>query len=387
MEQVVEAHYSEYEEKPDIVVKAPGRFHLLGEHTWYFKDKTLSMAVDIPVYIAASVRKDSSLRFYYPQIDDKRRSNVTTCKFKKEDRWANVLKAIIVGFAECGFDCKGLNITLWTDVPPNSGFGITTAIKVATALIVKNLFHPNCGENIILQAIERGNKYFLGVGNYIADIYTCLFGKENSFVLTDHLKNTRTVIPFPFEDCKILLTDAKVPRISVWNEDTVFNAENFLLMAELKRQKNGYWIYEESPAEVNDVLSVVSEEVRRRLICLIKEHKRVLDAVNGIETNNFTKFARAINNSHDEMRELYNISCPEIDWLVKRVLELDSSVKQGITSSCSRITGKGFGRCTYTILKSCDIDKYIQKLGEYERIFGFRPNYYEVKPSDGAKIL
>ena len=387
MEQVVEAHFQEYSEKPDIVVMAPGRFHLIGEHTWYFKDKTLSMAVNIPVYIAASVRNDSSLRFYYPQIDDKRKSNVTTCKFKKEDRWANVLKAIIVGFSESGFVPKGLNITLWTDVPPNSGFGITTAIKVATALVVKNLFFPTCGDNIVLQAIERGNKYFLNVGNYIADIYTCLFAEENSFLLSDHLKNTHTAIPFSFDDFKILLTDAKVPRISMWSEDSVFTAENFLLMAELKRQKNGYWIYEESSTEVTDVLSVVPENFRRKLSCLIKEHKRVLDAVNAIQTNNFSKFARVVNDSHDDMRDLYDISCPEIDWLVKRVLELDSSAKQGILTSCSRITGKGFGRCTYTILKSCDINKYTQKLGEYERIFGFKPTYYEVKPSEGAKVL
>ena len=65
MEQVVNAHIQEYSEKPDALVMAPGRFHLIGEHTWYFKDKTLSMAVDIPVYIAASVRKDSSLRFSF----------------------------------------------------------------------------------------------------------------------------------------------------------------------------------------------------------------------------------------------------------------------------------------------------------------------------------
>ena len=85
MEQVINAHFEEYSEKPSIIVKAPGRFHLLGEHTWYFKDKTLSMAVDIPVYIAASVRNDSSLKFFYSQINDRRRSNITTCKFKKAE--------------------------------------------------------------------------------------------------------------------------------------------------------------------------------------------------------------------------------------------------------------------------------------------------------------
>ena len=387
MEQVVNAHIQEYSEKPDALVMAPGRFHLIGEHTWYFKDKTLSMAVDIPVYIAASVRKDSSLRFYFPQINDKRKSNITNCKFKKEDKWANILKAVIVGFAECGYSCKGLNITLWTDLQPNSGFGITTAIKVATALLVKALFHPKCSESVLLQAIERGNKYFLKVGNYFSDIYTCLFAEENSCLLTDHLKNSHTAIPFDFPDYKILLTDAKVPRISVWSEETVRTAENFLLMAELKRQKNGYWIYEESATEINDVFSVVNEDTRRRLSCLIKEHKLVMEAVHGLQTSNISQFAKAVNKSHEGMRDLYMISCPEIDWLVKRVLEQDSTLKDGVQTACSRITGKGFGRCTYTILKSCDIDNYIQKLSEYEKIFGFRPNYYEVKPSGGAKIL
>lgn len=387
MEQVINAHFEEYSEKPSIIVKAPGRFHLLGEHTWYFKDKTLSMAVDIPVYIAASVRNDSSLKFFYSQINDRRRSNITTCKFKKEDKWSNLLKAVIVGFSESGFECKGLNITLWTEMPPNRGFGISTAIKVATALLIKNLFHPTCSEKVVLQAIERGNKFFLHEENYLADIYSCLFSKENSFVLTDYVKNTHTTIPFQFEDTKILLTESKVPQIPVWNEDSVFTAENFLLMAELKRQKNGYWIYEESTTEINDVLYVVSEDVRRKLICLIKEHKRVLDAVNAIQNNNFSKFARIINNSHEDMRELYDISCPEIDWLVKRVLELDITAKQGFSSTCSRITGKGIGHCTFSFLKSCDIDIYIQKLGEYERIFGFKPTYYEVKPCEGAKVL
>ena len=361
MEQVVQAHIQEYSEKPDVVVMAPGRFHLIGEHTWYFKDKTLSMAADIPVYIAASVRGDSSLKFYYPQINDKRKANVTPC--------------------------KGLNITLWTDVPPNSGFGITTAIKVATALMIKALFYPNCTDNVLLQAIERGNKFFLKVGNYLADIYTCLFAEEKSCLLTDHLKNTHTPIPFNFPDYTILLTDAKVPQISVWSEETVRTAENFLLMAELKRQKNGYWIYEESPTEINDVFSVVTEDTRRRLSCLIKEHKLIMEAVAGLKSSNIQQFARAVNKSHEGMRDLYNISCPEIDWLTKRVLELDSSLKEGITGACSRITGKGFGRCTYTILKTCDIDKYMRKLGEYEKIFGFKPSYYEVKPSGGAKIL
>jgi len=387
MEQVVQAHIQEYSEKPDVVITAPGRFHLIGEHTWFFKDKTLSMAIDIPVYIAASVRNDASLRFFYFQKGDRKKSNVTTCKYRKEDKWSNIIKAIIAGFTECGFPCKGLNITLWTDIQPNKGLGNTTAIKVATALMIKSLFYPKCSETTLLQAIERGNKYFLGVENYIADIYTCLFSEKNSCLLTDHRRNTHTSIPFNFSDYTILLTDAKVSYDSVWEQEQIQQEELFLLMAELKRKKNDDWVYEDSITEINDVFSELTEETRKHLLCLIQEHKLLLEAVNGLRTSNIAQFARAVNKSHEGLRDLYNVSCPEVDWLVKRVLEQDSTIKQGLPTACSRITGKGFGQCTYTILKTCDIDKYIQKLSEYEKIFGFKPTYYVVKPSDGAKIL
>ena len=113
MEQVVEAHISEYETRPDIIVSAPGRFHLTGDHSWYFKDKTLSMAVDLPVYFAVSVRSDTSLRFYFPQLKERKRANLFTLKYRKEDRWANFIKAIIYAFAECGFSSKGMNIYIW----------------------------------------------------------------------------------------------------------------------------------------------------------------------------------------------------------------------------------------------------------------------------------
>ncbi len=386
MNRVVDAHKSEYGMKPDVVVSAPGRFHLIGEHTWYFKDKTLSMAIDLPVYIAASVRQDSSLRFYFHQAGERKRGNISTLKYRKEDRWANALKAVIDGFMSCGFTCRGMNITIFTDILPSAGFGITTAIKVATALMYKVLFKHPCSDAQLLQTIERGNKFFLNNRNYIADIYAALYAEENTVLLTDHAKNTYTPIPFDFPEYTILLTDARVPRISVWDEDTIVQPENFLLMAELKVKKKDYWVYEDSVVEISDVLSSVNEDTRRRLVCLMHEHQHVLDAVEGLNTQKFSTFARAVNKSHEGMRDHYNISCPEIDWLAKRALEFDVTTSRNATS-CSRITGKGFGRCLYTIIKTSDVDEYLQKMAEYERIFGFHPVSYTVKPASGAKIL
>ena len=73
MEKVAAVHEKEYGESPDVTAVAPGRFHLIGEHSWFFKDKTLSMAVNLPVYVAVSKRDDSNFRFYFKQLEDKKR--------------------------------------------------------------------------------------------------------------------------------------------------------------------------------------------------------------------------------------------------------------------------------------------------------------------------
>jgi len=391
MEKVIAAHKSEYDKKPEVVAKAPGRFHLIGEHSWFFKDKTLSMAVDIPVFIAVSKRDDMNLRFCFPQLKEKKRANLSSLKYRKEDKWANAIKAVVYGFTSGGFDCTGMNFTVSSDILPSAGFGITTAIKVASAWAVRELMGFRCNDDQLLQVIERANRLFLGNENYKADNFTAVFSKENSVILTDHAKNTYDILPFDFPDKTIVLTDARVPRITTWNEESLQQPENVLLLGELKERRSnvfGGWRYEENGTDVNEVLSVVNEDTRRRLICIMNEHKNVLDAQMAFEKNDFASFARAVNRSHENMRDLYDISCPEIDWLLKRVQELDESPDDHRNPvSCGRITGKGFGRCTYTILRTSDVDKYKEKLGDYERIFGFKPEFYIVKPARGVQLI
>lgn len=391
MKLVSEAHQREYGELPKLVVSTPGRFHLLGEHSWFCKDKTLSMAINLSVYIAVSFRSDTSFHFYYSQLDERKKAHLTSLKFRKEDRWANAVKAMIYGFTSGGFDLKGLNITIFSDLLPSAGFGITTAIKVGTAFAIRNILKLRCSEAELLQVIERGNKLFLHQENYIAENFAALYSKPNNLMLTDHATQKFDYIPFEFKGTKVLLTDARVPRISVWDEETVREPENVLLLGDLRERKAnvyGGWVYESSPTEINEVLSVLNEDMRRKLLYIIKEHQNLLDAREAILKGSFGQFARCIDSSHENMRDFYDISCPEIDWILKRVNELEpmlQDIRNPVT--CGRITGKGFGRCLYAIVRNKDVETYMKKLTEYERIFGFSPSTYEVKPGKGAHVV
>ena len=391
MKAINDAHELEYEGKPEIVVKAPGRFHLIGEHSWFFKDKTMSMAVDLPVYVAISKRDDSYLKFYFKQMDERKKASLTALKFKKEDRWANAVKAIIYGFTSAGFELCGLNITVYSEIQPSAGFGITTAIKVATAYAIKNLLNLNCSDIELLQVIERGNKRFLQTNNYLSDNFSTMFSKKGNLIITDHSKNSWDYIPFNFDDKKIFLIDTKVPRIDVWDRDSLHEPQNALLLGDLRERKAnvyGGWQYIDNITDINEELAVVGEEKKHRLMAIINEHHDLLEAREGIEKGDFFKFARAINHSHKTMQEMYNISCPEIDWILKRVAELEPNldfIRNPVT--CGRITGKGFGRCLYAIMRDTDTDAFMAKISEFEKIFGFHPSVYDVVPSDGASIV
>ena len=391
MKSVNDAHEFEYGEKPDVVAKAPGRFHLIGEHSWFFKDKTMSMAVNLPVYVAISKREDTSIKFYFHQLNERKKASITSLKMKKEDRWANAAKAIVYGFTSGGVTLGGMNITIYSEIIPSAGFGITTAAKAATAVAIKNLFKLNCSDMELLQVIERGNRRFLQGNNYIADNFAAMFSKKNNIIITDHFKNTWDYVPFNFEDKKVLLVDTKVPRVSVWNEETLHEPQHALIMGDLRERKPnvyGGWRYIDDVTDINEQLSVVSEDIRRKLLSVLYEHNDILDAREGIEKGDFFKFARSVNHSHETMRDMFNISCPEIDWILKRVNELEPNldfVRNPVT--CGRITGKGFGRCLYAIMREGDVENFKAKITEFEKIFGFHPDVYEVEAADGAAMV
>ncbi|MBQ0051010.1 MAG: galactokinase [Treponema sp.] len=391
MELIKEIHKFEYSDLPEVIVRTPGRFHLIGEHSWFFRDKTLSMAVNLPVYVAASSRNDNSVHFYFPQLKDHKKVNLASLKFKKEDRWANTVKAILFGLNNAGFDLSGMNITIHSEILPSAGFGISTAMKIGVAWAVRKLLKLECDDGQLLRAIEIGNRKFLGAENYVSDFYAAIFSQEKSIILTDHSTQSYENIPFDFPGKKILLVDAQVPRIEIWNEDMIRVPEYALLLGELKELKTnvaGGWRYEENPHEVNLVLSVAPEDIHKKLHSIMKEHEYLLQAYEGLKKGAFGAFARAVNMSHENMRDEYQISCPEIDWIEKRLLEIDPNNEDSRNPfTCGRITGKGFGRCFYAILDEKNVPEFKKKLSEFTKIFGFHASCYEVEPARGVEIV
>ncbi|MBN1615992.1 MAG: galactokinase [Spirochaetales bacterium] len=385
MQKIVSFHHDEYESAPVLTVSAPGRFHLLGEHTWFAKGNTLSMAIDYRLYLCVSERNDQNFRLFSVSLGERKKISSSNLKYRKEDRWANSVKAVISSFMEYGIQIPGLNFTILSEIPPDAGLGTPNALKAACAIALRKLYAPNLDEPTLVAILERANTHFLKTYAHRADILCALSAKKGHCIRTDHHKVGAELFPFPEDRYSIVLTDSRVPRVLA-REELAMRIQECIKAYEIVKTDP------DAPADFNQLTESILEEivdipesVRRRVIFIIRESESVREAVNALSHNEFVQFSRIVNRSHEGLRDRFEISCPELDWLVKRALEF--VIPDVPELVCSRMTGRGFGGCTYAILPKIHVDAYLKKLEDYERIFGFKPVQYQVCASDGACVL
>jgi len=384
MNKILLAHEDEYGDDPVACASVPARFHLLGEHTWFAHGNTLSMAINYNLKLCASKRQDNNFKFFSMTLGERRRVSVANLKYRREDRWTNSLKAILASFYAKGYDVPGLNFTVSSDIPSNAGLGTPNALKVAAALVVGKVLKKNLSNEEVLRIVEHANTEYLNTHPHTSDILCVLKAKEGHCVKIDNKHRTTMAYPINLDGYSIILTDSHVPRSVVREELSIRLNECFSAYEAVKKNAEEF----SSTKDINEAFLKeldITEATRRRVVYIIRESQSVEDAVEALKRDDRAMLSRIFIKSHEGLRNRFEISCPELDWLVKRALEFIEPISTNLV--CARMTGKGFGGCIYSILRTKDVPLYKEKLEEYERIFGFRPRLYSVVPSDGATFL
>jgi galactokinase len=136
-----------------------------------------------------------------------------------------------------------------------------------------------------------------------------------------------------------------------------------------------------SVKDIRESIGILPENLRRRCLHVVEENARAKEAEEILRTRgNMTNFGKLLTRSHESLRDLLEVSCPELDWLVKR-----SSETEGVYGS--RLMGSGYGRCTITVIREDAVPEYEKRLEEYERIFGFKATLFVCESSEGVKLL
>ncbi|MDR2185241.1 MAG: galactokinase [Treponema sp.] len=377
-------HRTEYEltgqSESVVIAEAPGRIHYLGEHGEPKAGLYLSSAIDRYVRVAVSLRKDNSLRFYAADLGERKRTTLINLKYKREDRWANHIKVAIHVFAGMNYPVKGLNFTIAGDIPQQVGLASSTAIEVAAAVALRGFFSAGISDKELLSRLTASSRVFFGKHISALDYLVAFSAKKGYFLIVDEAAMEVKRIRSPFSKYKILIMDSRVPRMGVEDELKERRQDLKRGLDLLSQKKQGLSFRDYAAADLIESMGDLPEDIRRCCLHVVQELCRVYEAEDALKRPDLPALSRIILHSHESLRDLYEVSCPEIDWLVKRAGEIE-----GVLGS--RMTGQGFGGCTYTIIAEKAIDEYRRRLEDYERIFGFHPLIYDVRPAAGAALV
>ncbi|MDR2602592.1 MAG: galactokinase [Spirochaetaceae bacterium] len=385
MVDLIQIHCDEYgvdgvKTEDIFAAEAPGRIYYMGEHCIMGNGLCIASGIDRYVKVALNARKDNSLRFFAAKSAERKRTTTANLHYKREDRWANHVKIALCLFSELNHPISGFNFTITTDIPRHSGLSYNIAVETAAAAALRKYFGSNISDEELISRLSKLHKEFYEGEDKTVDFLVAMYAKKDAFLIVNPAAMSVKEIESPFIDYKTLLLDSKVPWFGIENElkerQEILKRATAAVVA-----RRPHLNFTEYPTEeITAMASSFDEDIRRSCMHIISEVVRVKDAARALRDADFSVLSKIFFHSHESLRDLYEISCPELDWLVKRAAEVAGVV-------AARMTGKGFGGCTYAVLKPESVDEYCSRMDDYERIFGFRPIIYEISPSSGAKCI
>ena len=362
---------------------APGRVNLIGEHTDYNEGFVLPMAIGKKIIMLGQSRNDRLVQVYDLVYKTKIKFSLDNLIPLKKDTWANYLMGVMDEMQKAGYPLQGANLIFISNIPKGAGLSSSAALEVVTALTMAklNLFEIEPVE--MAHLCRRAENNFVGVACGIMDQYVSCLGQKKYALFIDCRTNDYELIPFKDHNYRIVICDSKVQRGLVNSEynkrrEECKTATEFF-NHKLKREIRA--LRDVTIDEYRKYQGQLPKVIARRARHVISENYRVQIGVQVLREGNFSTFGQLMIESHQSLKDDYEVSCDELDLLVDLALK-----QKGVLGA--RMTGAGFGGCTVNLIEKNYIGAFKKSIkNKYKKITGINPDIYITLPAEGAKVL
>jgi galactokinase len=378
VEDVYETFQNQFGRAP-VIVSAPGRVNLIGEHTDYNDGFVLPMAIDRKITIGGSLRNDDTVRLYSLNFYEMAEFSITS--LKKVGKWTDYVQGVIDELRKAGKRVKGFEAVLYGDVPLGSGLSSSAAIEVATAFFLAQLNGIEMVPEDMAKLCQRAENRFVGMNCGIMDQFISRLGQKGYALYVDCRDLHYEQIPFELDGYSVVICNSHVKRQlvnSAYNERRAQCEEGVRLL----KSKLGTItaLRDVSSAQLATYKSLLPPIVYQRCRHVITENERVMKAVEVLKRGDIRQFGELLNQSHESLRTDYEVSCVELDYLVEIARQVNGTVG-------SRMTGAGFGGCTVSIVQETSLGDFETTiLEEYAKRTGITAEIYVSKAEDGAQV-
>lgn len=361
---------------------APGRVNLIGEHTDYNGGHVFPCALIVGTYGVVKQRDDRQIRMYSTNFHDLGVISFSLDQLEKvnQDDWVNYPKGVLSILADEGYHVKkGFDILYEGNIPNGAGLSSSASFEVLTGMIINDLEELKISTIDLVKISKRAENEYVGVNSGIMDQFAVAMGKKDKAMLLDTNTLDYTYADIKLTDAKIIISNTNKQRKL---QDSKYNerrAECEEALADLNKELNLNHLCDLTLEEFEQHKHLIRDNVvLRRAKHAVTENVRTLRAVKALEEKNIEEFGRLMNESHDSLRDDYDVTGIELDTLVELAL-----AEEGVIGS--RMTGAGFGGCTVSIVKNDHVDNFIKQVGAgYEAKIGYAADFYVVEIGEGA---
>lgn len=364
---------------------SPGRVNLIGEHIDYLGGNVFPSAITLGTYGFVTRRDDNEVHFLSENFKDFgiRIATLDDLDYKEEDNWINYGKGMIDYFKKMGLEINtGLNILIYGTLPNSSGLSSSASLELLVGEIFNQEFNLGIEMIDLVKIAQKVENNYVGVNCGIMDQFAIGMSKLDQAIYLDTNTLEYEYVPLVLGEYSLVIANTNKKRALA---DSKYNERR-------SECDKGLDILQGNNIKINQLCELTGKQfethkkvikdftVRKRVEHAVYENERTINAVKALREGNLVKMGQLMNESHDSLRDLYEVSCKELDTLV------DYFRKNGALGA--RMTGAGFGGCTIALVKTTDVDKVVEDVKkEYLARIGYNADFYAVKTNNGTRKI
>lgn len=367
--------------EPSVIAHAPGRINIIGEHTDYNGGFVLPAAINKTISVGIRKNGNATDCVLYA-LDQNEQFSFSLDQMKPElGSWANYVMGVVSELQKLGASFTGFDLALGGNVPAGAGMSSSAALECAVGFALNTLFDLGLDRIQLIKAAQLAEHNYVGTKCGIMDQFASVMGKANSVFRLDCRSLEYEYYPLELGDYELLFLNTNVSHSLA---DSAYNARRAACeqgAAILKKQYPSVDLLRDADLDMlNRVKDQMSGEVYQRCKYVIEEIGRVLQACDALQEKDFNEVGRLMYQTHDGLQYLYEVSCPELDFLVDATRD-----KSHILGS--RMMGGGFGGCTINLIKKGHAQAFIDEISPlYKAKFGRALTPIITEIGEGARV-
>jgi galactokinase len=360
---------------PPLVVRAPGRVNLIGEHTDYNDGFVLPLAIDRAIWIALRPRPDRTVLAH--SLDFGGAAEFALDTIGRVDRdWPEYLKGVAWALQEAGHRLTGWEGVIAGDVPRGAGLSSSAALEMAVARAFAAVSALRWDAATMARLGQRAENAWVGVRCGIMDQMISAAGRQGHALLIDCRSLTFDPVPLP-ADTAVVVLDTATRRGLV---DSAYNERRGQCEA-AARAFGVAALRDVTPERFAAEPSRLDEPTRRRARHVVTEIARTLQAADAMRRGDAARLGVLMDASHASLRDDFKVSSAELDAMV--TCGRSHSGCLGI-----RMTGAGFGGCAVALVRAGHAPDFAAAVGRcYHDAAGRTASIYICTATDGAAVV